>query len=355
MRFSEGVRSRVISLLQNLQTDLTSKIYTLESSYEVSKREKLQKLERLFEATDRTLRTGYRDVRNTHLEELTPLAKLESKYIPKIFTSAVDANGLIEPAFTPEQLKVLAKKSLIRGSPSEEWWGRQAASLRNSFQDQIRMGYLQGEAVSDIVKRVRGVSTGKRGEFTGGIMDVSTRNAEALVRTSVQAVANDVQMTTYEANSDLIKGLQALATLDQRTTLLCRKRDGEAWYLDTFEPIPPNVEKWPGRPPYHFGCRTVLIPLTYSWEELSQGNKSQKALARKVDRAASEGTRASMDGQVADRMTQDEWLQAQPVARQKDILGPARWELWTKEGLTFEQMLDQRGNALTLKQIEARM
>lgn len=355
MRFSESVRERIIPMLEKLQKDITGKLISLESSSVLSNRAKAQKLQDLFASTERTLRTGYRDLRDAHLEELVPLAKLEGKYMPQLFTNVIETAGLIEPAFTAEQLKVLAKKSLVRGAPSEEWWGRQATSLRQSFEDQVRMGYMQGETTNDLVQRIRGTTTGKRGEFQGGIMDVSTRNAEALVRTSVQAVANDIQMATYENNDDLIQGLQALATLDARTTLLCRSRDGRAWNMDTFEPIDPNDEAWPGRPPWHWNCRTVLVPLTYSWEQLSQGNKKQKALARKVDRSAGDSMRASMDGQIADRITQDEWLKSRPVAEQKDILGPARWDLWTNEGITFEQMIDQRGNSLTVKQIESRM
>lgn len=333
LRFAEGARARLVGRLFMLRDELIEKLMALDGTDAFSFREKKAKLTATLLRTEATIRTAYRDLRDAHLREMTSLAQLQNEFVPRMFNDTLGVS-VVESVFTVEQLKAVARNSLVQGSPSGEWWGRQATALRQKFEDQMRMGYLQNETVGDLVRRVRGASTGKRitsvvdgkrhtfTEFKGGIMDVSTRNAEALVRTSIQTLSNDVIFETYEGNDDLIKGLQALATLDFRTTEFCQEHDHQAWYIDGYRPIPPNALPWPGRPPYHWNCRTVLVPLTYSWEELvkrAKGSASARRLARKVDKSIEPGTRASMDGAVSKEFDYDTWYDTQSSARQIQI------------------------------------
>jgi hypothetical protein len=61
-----------------------------------------------------------------------------------------------------------------------------------------------------------------------------------------------------------------------------------------------------------------------------------------------------MDGQVASTMTYQDWFAEQSEDRQREILGPGRFALYKKDGLSLTQMVDGRGNPLTLKQLRAR-
>jgi hypothetical protein len=365
MRFAEGVRERLLGRLFMLRDELIEKILALEGVESGSARERAAKLRKLLERTQNTIKTTYKDLRDEHLSEMVDMSRLEARFVPELFEDAFSISVISSP-FTVERLRVIAKKSLIRGSPSEIWWARQATGLRQKFEDEMRLGFLQNETVHDLVKRVRGTATGARHqyewkgkkrtfvEFEGGIMDTGTRQAEALVRTSVHSIANDVRLASYSKNADIIKGLQAIATLDTRTTDICRARDHHAWYLETLKPIPPTKEPWPGPPGWHWGCRTTLIPLTWSWAELAARAKASKAartLARKIDKNIPEGTRASMDGQVSKELKYEDWLKGQPEDVQRDVLGPGRYNLWKSKGLTFEQMVDQRGNSLTLEEL----
>lgn len=371
LRFSASVRKDLLGILFKLREDLVNKLTTMGGFDGLSVRQKAARLSRLVYQTEGTIRSAYKNLRDEHMSQMVPLAKLEAKFVSNMFKDAFNVN-VLSSRLTVEKLKAVARGTVIQGAPSEEWWGRQAADLRNSFSDQMNMGYLQDETVQDLVVRVRGAATGSTvdlvvdgeaqsfTEFSGGIMDVSTRQAEALVRTSIQNIANDVRMQTYEANSDIIKGVQALATLDTRTTDLCRARDHKSWEQDDlgdWVPVGDNDEDWPGPPPWHWNCRTTFLPITYSWSELASGSsKSQQKLAAKVDDNTDEGFRASMDGQVAQSMNYDEWLQNQTVATQKEVLGPGRYDLWQGGNgkLTFEQMIDQRGNPITLAQLQAK-
>ena len=95
-------------------------------------------------------------------------------------------------------------------------------------------------------------------------------------------------------------------------------------------------------PSLHWGCRCSIIPVTRSWEELT-GIKGLDDIPP--------GTRASMDGQVSDKMTYEDWLKDQPDERRREILGPARAKLLDQGRLTLRDLTDQRGNELTLAEL----
>lgn len=65
-------------------------------------------------------------------------------------------------------------------------------------------------------------------------------------------------------------------------------------------------------------------------------------------------TRASMNGEVAQDLTFDDFLKGKPKGFADEMLGKGRAELWRSGKITLNQLLDQRGNPLTLEQIKAR-
>jgi hypothetical protein len=183
-----------------------------------------------------------------------------------------------------------------------------------------------------------------------GFFDKSYAQAEALVRTSVMAVANQTHLDVYNANLDVISQIQWLSTLDLRTTTICQGLDSKTWDAKTYAPIGHSLP-FPG-PTAHWNCRSTQIPVTKSWEELATQNK---AMAKQMD-AIPDSTRASMDGQVAQKMTYEEFLQKLPEKQQMEVLG-SKYDLWAKTKdlavsdparITLADMLDQKGNPLNL-------
>jgi SPP1 gp7 family putative phage head morphogenesis protein len=257
-------------------------------------------------------------------------------------------------AWTPAQLARIATDTVIQGSFAGDWWQQQADSLQARFQQQMQLGQLRGETINDLVQRVRG--TQALG-FTDGIMTTSTNQASTLVRTSALGVSNQARMDTYSANDSVIKGVQWHATLDPRTCPICIALDGAAWnypdgdgkadYAD-YEPVHHDKEFTP--PPAHWNCRCVVIPITKSWQELA-GAHGNSAAAAAAD-AVPTGERSSMDGQVADTMTFDEWLTGKDEAFQNDVLGPTRAEAWRNGQLDLAGLTDQANNPLTIAQLD---
>lgn len=63
---------------------------------------------------------------------------------------------------------------------------------------------------------------------------------------------------------------------------------------------------------------------------------------------------ASMDGQVASSTTYLEWLGRQDAATKADILGPGRARLLESGKISLSDLVDQRGNELTLADLRKR-
>jgi hypothetical protein len=163
----------------------------------------------------------------------------------------------------------------------------------------------------------------------------------AITRTAVQTVAKDARLASLEANADIIKAVQWVSTLDSRTSDICIVRSGKTWEFPSFKPIDHKIP-WNGGPPAHWNCRSTFIPITKSFEELTGG-----AIKDRVEPA----TRASMDGYVAADLTFDAFLRSKPPEFADEMLGKGRAELWRSGKITLNQLLDQRGNPLTLAEL----
>ena len=364
LRFDAEVRRRIRGQLIQMQNELLIAMGGVDFS-NVARQTRLQSL---FDQIDKILKSNYRGMRTILAKDMRELAAMEQQFAVSGMNDLFKVD-IMSAALTPEKLSILAKEADILGAPAREWWGRQGGRMQRAFQDNMRQGFLLGESTGDLVRRVRGTSTGKRQiieladgstksvhVFEGGIMQVSTREAEALARTAVQSVANQVRFETYRANKDVISSLQAQVTLDSRTSDICQSHGSipDEWNIETLEPIG-GSNSWTGPPPWHWQCRSSLLPITKSWEELQSqgegGTRKQRRIARTLDNNAPKRLRSSMNGQVAQGISFDKWLKRQPKRIQLDLLGPTKRKLWLKGKLSLSQMLDQTGRPLSLAQI----
>jgi SPP1 gp7 family putative phage head morphogenesis protein len=233
-------------------------------------------------------------------------------------------------------LDSLVSSVLVQGAPSAEWWSRQAGDTAFRFAQEMRQGVAAGETNADLIGRV----IGKKG--SPGIMETSRRNAEALVRTSVLQASNDARLAVYKRNGDVLRGLMQISTLDDRTSDICIAYDGAMWNLDG-EPIDGTDLPFNGGPPRHWNCRSVLSPVTKSWEDL--GIKAKEL---------STGARAALDGEVPAETKFGDWLERRSEAEQDRILGTGKAELWRSGKISLSQLVDMRGKPLTLDQLESK-
>lgn len=357
-RFSESVRLEVLGYLKKLEIELVS-LLTNEDIRTLSVRTRLTTLLRDVQGSIGNSFTGIQtEVYNYMIEVGSLEFEGFKKTINRNIGLALSLSGL-----NPEFIKSLASNVLIDGAPSKEWWGRQEEKLKQRFSDQVRLGIGAGESSSDIVRRIRGTSTGRRigyltkagklayhTEFVGGVMTTTTRDAASLVLTSMQAISNAARAETYQNNSNVLKGSQALVTLDGKTTPLCQGRSGNSWDLSG-KPINGTLEPYPGHPPWHWRCRSTLIPILKSFDELLSGklsNKQKQQLRTKTFKS----TQASMDGQVAGDLNYNDWLKTKDTAFQKQVLGRTKYKLWKDNDISLSEMVDQKGNPLSIRRLK---
>ena len=239
-------------------------------------------------------------------------------------------------SITTSQVYAAAMSRPFQGRLLREWAASIEADRMVKIRDTIRMGFVEGQTIPQMVQKIRGTRALK---YTDGILEIHRRHAEAVARTAVQHVAATARQSFFEANSDVIKAIRWSATLDSRTSETCRLRDGKEYNAVTYKPIGHSLP-WLGGPgKAHWGCRSAAAPVLKDWDELGLGGG---------------GTRASMDGQVPADTTYGEWLRKQSAARQDEILGPARAALYRKGGLEIEQFANEKGRWLTLKELQER-
>jgi SPP1 gp7 family putative phage head morphogenesis protein len=164
---------------------------------------------------------------------------------------------------------------------------------------------------------------------------VADNQIVTLVRTSINQVANSASQQVYEANQDITKKYRYVATLDTRTSAICRALDGK-----TFE-----YGRGP-TPPQHFNCRSTTIPVI-NYDEL--GFTPPPA-----------GTRASQGGQVPANESYGQWLAKQDLPTKAKALGAGKVAYFDKLSQKYgpqnalAKLVRDDGSELTLDQLRAR-
>ena len=221
-----------------------------------------------------------------------------------------------------------------------------ATSQAERFGQVVRNGLLTGETTPSIAKRLIGnLQFGEEaktiGQITaagGELTQVANNQVIALIRTSINQVANAASQQVYEANQDITQKYRYVATLDTRTSAICRALDGREF----------EYGKGP-MPPQHFNCRSTTVPVI-----------NYKELGFDAPPSVTKGKRASIDGPVPANETYGEWLAKQPRATQADVLGPGKVayfsRLSNKYGPTdaMAKLVRDDGSELTLAQLRSR-
>lgn len=180
---------------------------------------------------------------------------------------------------------------------------------------EIQIGSALGETSQQITRRLTSMH------------QLQQDQASALVRTMTNHVASTARAETFKANEDILVGKRRIATLDGRTSPFCRSIDNTV--------VPFTAPS----PPFHWNCRTSEIPVLKP--------EFERGIPGSVRPAVGPGGAE----QVSSKTTYQQWLSRQPVAFQIDVLGPARYKLFSKGELTLDKFVDQNGKQITLDEL----
>lgn len=202
----------------------------------------------------------------------------------------------------------------FQGAVLKKWSKGIEQGVIDGVQTSITQGLTVGESNADIARRVKKT------------LNTSVRQATTVTRTAVNHVVTQARESTFQDNSRFIRSVRWVSTLDTRTSLICMSLDGEVYKVGEGR-----------RPPAHFNCRSTTVPVLKGWREL--GLKEPPA-----------STRASLDGQVPEKLSYSQWLRKQSASRQNEALGLERAKLFRK-GLPIDKFLDRNLSPINVAQL----
>jgi SPP1 gp7 family putative phage head morphogenesis protein len=383
-RYSNSVARRVINAYNDIIIDATNQLRTID---DLAAPVKAARLRGILAQLKDSLATWAGDATELTATELQGLAELQSEFVTDQLRKVLPAGSRdavrtveISPQFAqsvvttdPTQLNVVALSddlfAAVQGAPAtfsltaakgatitlpngevlEKAFRGIAVDQSERFSQVVRNGLLTGETTPSIAKRLIGnlqfgeeAKTVRQLVAAGGqATAVADNQVMALVRTSINQVANSASQQVYEANQDITKKYRYVATLDSRTSSICAALDGREF----------EYGKGP-MPPQHFNCRSTTVPI------IDPDILPPSTIAK----------RASADGPVPINTSYGQWLaekqkgetDADLRARQEKTLGPGKVpyfnRLVDKYGArdAMAKLVRDDGSELTLDQLRKR-
>lgn len=121
---------------------------------------------------------------------------------------------------------------------SDRIWKRKD-KLLNTLDTELRQGLITGKRPDEITKVI------------SDKLEVSKSNAKRLVLTESSAIHSQSRKAVYERMG--VEKYQIVATLDLRTSDICRKLDGKVFDVKDYE-------RGVTAPPFHVYCRSTTVP-----------------------------------------------------------------------------------------------
>ena len=359
-RFTNGEIKRILKILEAADRDLAAKIRRSAAKFQGRRAEAL--LESIRDERAMLVETLRGEVevglRGLSVVEATAELRILETSIP------IEINFAKVPV---ETLRALVTDKPFDGQLLHEWFDSLTASDKKNLMREIRLGIVEGQSIQGLAARVAGT---KKNGFRDGVLAITRRNAETVVRTAVNHVSNAAREEVWAANEDVVTALRWVSTLDGRTTPICQSRDGKVVPSEGHEQ-PAGTEPWEpagASPPAHPNCRSVKIayfdgsfvagerPFV---RDTRTGKRRQLDFAKEA-RAAGQTTKQYRDewadkniGRVPAKTTYNEWLKNQSASFQDDVLGKAKGQMFRSGKVTLDQFVDSRGKELTLAQLGA--
>ena len=314
----------------------------------------LEQLKKINEKLVKIRAQAFADAQKSIEDESKKLSENEVKWAKRVSKEMTGEGKLKEPSET--LLSRVVENSLSSGRTLQQWF------LKISFDDAARVetvvqqGFSSGLSIDEIVRQIIGT---KANDYRDGIFNTTRNEANNIARTICNGIANSAKMAFYQANDDVITGVEILSTLDGRTCPVCASLDRKRYKMDE---TPPSL-------PLHHQCRCVLLPVTpasdFADEQRPMANADFMAEAkrnysakypdknfddlatstkkkyyyqamREYEARTGEPAYQQSDGAVSFRDYFNEHMTEQ---QRKDWLGPERYKLWKKGNIPLDKFI----------------
>jgi SPP1 gp7 family putative phage head morphogenesis protein len=328
-RLDASERARIMVLLETLERNLTA-LLSVHGLLELGR----QATNTLLREVTALIGEAYTEMAVISAETAQTLAGIETRATVQTLESILQITLGKSSIPSATYLEKLASDVMIQGSPTADFWAKQAGDLDFRFAAQLRQGLVAGETNQQIIARIVGTPD------IPGVMPIARKNAATLVHSSVQTVANSARLALYRKNSDIIQGVRWMATLDSHVCEICAPRDLEWWDLDGVPQDGNTLEFM--EPPLHPNCRCILVAVLRSNTEQGNGLPDFPAFG---------STRAASGGPVKGGTSFETWFKSRSSAQQDEQFGPGKAAMFRAGKITVRDMVDGSGSPLTLAQL----
>jgi SPP1 gp7 family putative phage head morphogenesis protein len=357
LRYSKSVQKKIIKLLEESNSYVTEsiekKISTLVGK-DIISTYTLDRLKALDKAIKDIRFGSFLSIGKELKSSLYELAKEELKHSLDLVNGSVPVVlDLVNPDFA--RLRALVTDNPIQGKVLKDWILKLSRDDYGRLTSSVRLGLSTGQTNKEILNNVE------------LLLELTKKQVSTIVRTAIMDVAASVREQLYNENQEVFEKEIYVATLDARTTAICRANDGKIF------------EKGKGlMPPAHFNCRSIRVPLL---TEKLIGNRpfnptTQKQLLAEYAKQNNlgkitnrddlpRGTKKDFDtfarkrareliGTVPASTTYEDFIKAQSVEFQNEVLGKTKAQLFRNGGLRLDQFVDTNGNELTILELSER-
>lgn len=364
LRYTGYVRNRMIELLAKSEEDIAVKIRgMLKSGKGLVTSKDWQRLQALQQSIDAIRSGSWKEANQYMIEQMVQLSNNEpvvlsglvQTVLPVVYQSVLPM---------PSQLRAIALSRPFEGRILKDWANSMEAADLHRIHTAIQLGMVQGEDSATIARRVVGTVVAQGRD---GVLEQTSHGINAVVRTAVNHIGAYSRAAYYDENSDLFDQERFVATLDSRTTPICRSLDGHMFPLGQG-----------ATPPMHMACRSLRVPVldgellgnrpaNPTTEKILLDEYTQENGLPNVDKRSQlpKGTKGDYDqwarkrkreliGQVPATETYQTWLTKQSAKFQDEVLGPSRAKLFREGGLTLDQFVAKDGSEIPLKELSAR-
>jgi len=251
-------------------------------------------------------------------------------------------DGFNNVALSAGQIEALVIGEKLVDKNLQGWLWDALTAENGALKAEIAAGRIRGvgykKLLSELGSRYDNLLSSKGNE----------QNLETVVKSYIQSMNAKAHKDIYEANRDVIKGVEWSAIMENGNTKTGRGTCPRCMALDGMEYS--SVAVGPSCP-LHPRCRCMYLPVTKSWKELGFGNEEREGLNTKYKKWYE---RSPSRKRLAYGLSDEgyEWFwRHQPEKWQNNAIGLVRANL-VREGLIpFQAIVYKNGNLIPVERM----
>jgi len=352
-QYSRSEIEEALSNLQRLQDDVKARIASTTEFGSLSK----TRLQGELAAITKLMQDGYEAIGDDYRQGQNDFVDEESEWqsaaLSRIYEKDVAVISIREIS-SRNRLNEFEGKTFNRHLADIS--KRDSRNIRLAILDGVALGRTNSQIVDSVAPSLR----------------IGRRDLQTLIRTGIQSNAAAIRDDYFEQNSDIVKQVEWIATLDGRVTVICRERDGKKYDAITKQPIGHTLP-WIGGTPAHFNCRSITLPVDdlegktrpgfdFNQETTSKATSTLRVAtdengrtlraAEKGERLGNLSKRMGAGRQYSSKVDFADWFRGQPAWFQDSYLGSKKAQLYRKGGLTLDKFSEKAARPLSLKELK---